>query len=131
MFNGRSARPIPNSEIVNFINDKVNAKYLYDDDILPKFVNSYYNWIQQSKLNKLSGLEKFNNLDFVHGTSQAFDFWYQKHHNKRFRCLKGDYAYHKVSWKNYFKWAYLEDDILKNGDAVVISLPFRHLNLLL
>ena len=124
MFNGRRARPIPYSEIVNFIDNTVDAKYLYDDGIVPKFVNTYYNWIQQSKLNKLHGLDKFNQVDFVHGTSQAFDFWYQKHHNKRFRCFKGDYVYHKVAWKNYFNWAYIEDGHLEPGDAVIISVPF-------
>ncbi len=121
---GRNSRPIPYSEIINFVNNAVNPKYLYDETINTKFVERYYEWIQQSKLNNLIGLDKFSAVDFVHGTSQAFDFWYQKHHNKRLRSLKGDYAYHKVSWKNYFDWAYLEDDELKNGDALIISVPF-------
>ena len=124
MLNGRRARPIPDSTVVDFINNTVDAKYLYDEDIVPKFINRYYEWIQESKLNSLSGLDKFNSIDFVHGTSQAFDFWYQKHHNRRFRCFKGDYVYHKVSWKNYFDWAYIEDDKLDSNDAVVISIPF-------
>ena len=123
-FNGKKARPIPDSKVVEFINSKVNSKYLYDDNIVPKFINKYYKWIQQSKLNNLHGLNKFNKLDFVHGTSQAFDFWYQKHHNRRFRCFKGDYVYHKVSWKNYFNWAYIEDNNLEINDAVIISVPF-------
>ena len=124
MFNGRAARPIPNSEVVNFINETVDSSFLYDDNVVPKFVNTYYNWIQQSKLNRLHGLENFDCVEFVHGTSQAFDFWYQKHHNRRFRCFRGDYVYHKVSWKNYFDWLYLDDDELKPNDAVIISLPF-------
>ena len=124
MFDGRAARPIPNSEVVNFINTTVNASFLYNDTIVPEFVNTYYEWIQQSKLNQFNGLYKFNCIDFVHGTSQAFDFWYQKHHTRRFRCLRGDYVYHKVSWKNYYDWLYLEDDDLKSNDAVIISVPF-------
>jgi len=121
---GRNSRPIPDSEVINFINRKVNAKYLYDETILPTFVNEYYNWIQSSELNNLENLNKFNVLDFVHGTSQAFDFFYMKHHNKRFRCLEGDYVYHRVSWKNYFNWKYVGEDELKENDALIISLPF-------
>lgn len=124
---GRRSRPIPNYEIVKFVNDHVSSKYLYSDSILPEFVDVYYKWVQSSKLNKLHGLDKFNCVDFMHGTSQAFDFYYMKHHNKRFRCLKGDYAYHKVSWKNYFNWAYLDDEPLRSNDAVIISLPFSDL----
>ena len=124
MFDGRRARPVPYSQVVDFINQEVNAKYLYDDDIVPKFINTYYNWIQSSKLNKFNGLDKFNKVDYVHGTSQAFDFWFQKHHSRRFRCFKGDYVYHRVSWKNYFKWAYVEDDDLRENDALIVSVPF-------
>jgi hypothetical protein len=97
---------------------------LYDENIVPKFLKTYYDWIQESKLNNLQNLDKFPFVDYTHGTSQAFDFWYMQHHNKRFRCLKGDYIYHKVSWSNYFNWCYLEDDYLREGDAVIISMPF-------
>jgi hypothetical protein len=124
---GRNSRPIPDKEIIDFLNKSVNPKYLYDENIAPKFIKRYYEWVQQSKLNTLHGLDKFNQVDFVHGTSQAFDFWYQKHHDKRLRCLKGDYAYHKVSWKNYFNWIYFEEDKLRKGDALVISVPFSDL----
>jgi len=124
---GRRARPIPDLEIIDFINHKIDAKYLYSETVLPTFVNEYYDWIQSSKLNKFHGLEKFNQLDFMHGTSQAFDFFYMKHHARRFRCLRGDYAYHKVSWKNYFNWAYVEDDKLRKNDALIISVPFSDL----
>ncbi len=124
---GRNSRPVPDKKSIDFLNKAVSPKYLYDEDVAPKFIKKYYSWIQQSKLNNLCGLDKFDQVDFVHGTSQAFDFWYQKHHNKRFRCLKGDYAYHKVSWKSYFNWAYLEEDELREGDALIISVPFSDL----
>jgi len=124
---GKNSRPIASKEVIDFVNSSVSPKYLYDENILPQFVDTYYNWIQDSKLNKLHNIDKFSAVDFVHGTSQAFDFWYQKHHNKRFRSLKGDYAYHKVSWKNYFNWEYLENDKLRKGDALILSVPFSDL----
>lgn len=121
---GRRSRPIPNKKVIDFIGKEVSAKYLYDEDIVPKFTNEYYEWVQSSKLNTLHGIEKFSNVDFVHGTSQAFDFFYMKHHNRRFRCFKGDYAYHKVSWKSYFKWSYMDEDRLRSNDALIVSTPF-------
>ena len=121
---GRRSRPIPNSEIIDFVNYSVHPKYLYSESVLPDFVERYYDWIQSSKLNKLHGLEKFNQLDFMHGTSQAFDYFYMRHHNRRFRVLRGDYAYHKVSWKENFKWCYIDEDRIREGDALVISVPF-------
>ena len=124
---GRNSRPVASQKVIEVVNNLVSPRYLYDETILSKFTDAYYYWIQQSKLNKLYNLDKFNVVDFVHGTSQAFDFWYQKHHGRRFRCLKGDYAYRKVSWKNYFNWAYLEDDELRKNDALIISVPFSDL----
>jgi hypothetical protein len=121
---GRRSRPIPNKRVIDFITNNISAKYLYDENIVPQFTSEYYEWVQTSKLNTLHGLEKFGNVDFVHGTSQAFDFFYMKHHKRRFRCFKGDYAYHKVSWKNYFEWAYIEDDDIKSNDALIVSTPF-------
>lgn len=128
--NGKSARPIPDKKVIDFINSAVDPTYLYHETILPDFLNAYFKWIQSSKLNKLHGLENFSALDYMHGSSQAFDFFYIKHHDKRFRVLKGDFAYHNVSWKNNMNWLYYDSynsevkDWLRHGDALVISLPF-------
>ena len=125
-FDGRGARPIANSTIINFINDSLKFDYLYDDKILPTFLDTYYEWIQKSKLNEFHGLNKFNKLDYVHGTSQCFDFFFLKNKNRRMRCFRGDFAYHKISWKNYFHngWQFIEDDELKENDCFVVSVPF-------
>ena len=73
--NGRNSRPIPDKEVINFLNKSISPKYLYDENILTKFLNTYYDWLKSSKLNKLNGLEKFSSLGFVHGTSQSFDLF--------------------------------------------------------
>jgi hypothetical protein len=124
-FDGKRARPVPSSKILEFITQTVDAKYLYDEKILPDFLNTYYEWIKSSKLNNLQGLEKFNNLSFVHGTSQSFDFFYAANKDRRMRCFKGDFIYHKIAWNSFYPgWEYIEDDYIKKGDAVIISLPF-------
>ena len=123
-FNGRKNLGVQHSEVYDFIKKSVDSKYLYDENILTKFMNTYYEWIKSSKLNNLSGLDKFNNLGFVHGTSQSFDFFYAENKTRRMRCFKGDFLYHTLSWRNNHKWAYLEDDKIRKNDAVIISLPF-------
>ena len=123
--NLQKASAIKSQELYDFIDNAVKSDYLYSNWIVKEYLNTYFEWIQSSRLNDFHGLKKFNSLSFVHGTSQAFDFFYREQiqKRKRFRCFKGDFVYHKVSWRN-FDWAYLEDDILSIEDAVVISLPF-------
>ena len=124
-FNGQRARPIPNQEVFDFIQSKVNSSYLYHDTIVDEYLNTYYEWIKSSKLNNFHGLDKFNKLGFAHGTSQTFDFFYAENKDRRFRCFKGDFIYHELSWRNnYADWKYIEDDSLSTYDAVIISLPF-------
>jgi hypothetical protein len=121
----KSARPIPNSEVIEFIEKNITSQYLYSDHIVKTFLNTYFAWIQESKLNKLHGLKKFDKLSYVHGTSQSFDFFYAENKDRRMRCFKGDFIYHQLSWRNnYPNWKFLEDDVVDRNDAVIISVPF-------
>tara|TARA_E500000331_G_scaffold263625_1_gene254630 strand:+ start:3622 stop:4503 length:882 start_codon:yes stop_codon:yes gene_type:complete len=125
MFNGKRSRPIPNSEVFNFVGKALKQQYLYDKNVVDVFLHTYHEWLQSSKLNTLHGLDKFDKLGFVHGTSQAFDFFYAENKDRRMRCFKGDFIYHGVTWRNnYPNWKYLEDDEILANDAVIISLPF-------
>ena len=69
-------------------------------------------------------LNGFKSLQFVHGTSQSFDFFYLINHTKRFRGFKGDFMYHKIMWKKGYEWKHIEDGEIERGDAVIFSLPF-------
>jgi len=124
MFNLRNSRPIPNRDVYEFVTTEVKSANLYDLNKIPEFCENYSNWIQSTKLNNLIGLDNFNSKQYVHGTSQSFDFFYLSHPRKRMRCFKGDFAYHRLSWRDNFDWLYLEDDIIREGDAVIMSVPF-------
>lgn len=124
MFNLRNSRPIPNRDVYEFVTTEIKNTNLYDLDKIPEFCENYLNWIQSTKLNNLIGLDNFNSKQYVHGTSQSFDFFYLSHTRKRMRCFKGDFAYHRLSWRDNFDWLYLEDDIIREGDAVIMSVPF-------
>jgi hypothetical protein len=125
----RNALPIKDSKVLEFIKntDSNNffSKSLENTKILKQFTTYYFRWIQESKLNKLRGLQKFKHIAFVHGTSQSFDFFYAENKSRRFRCFKGDFFYHVISWKrNNSKFAYLDDGKINKNDAVIMSIPF-------
>ena len=124
MFNLRNSRPIPNRSVYEFISSEIKNTNLYKVNCIPTFCQSYVDWIQSTKLNNLIGLDNFNSKQYVHGTSQSFDFFYLSHTRKRMRCFKGDFAYHRLSWRDNFDWLYLEDDIIREDDAVIMSAPF-------
>ena len=109
--------------------------FLNDENIHLKFLKKYREWIMSSKNNEITGLEHFSHAAFSNGTTEGFDKFYMRNRNKRFRCFKGEYMYHRLVWRNHWSdWKYIEDDDLDVNDAVVVSLPFadtgnRHIDL--
>ena len=98
----------------------------FDEDIHIKFLNRYREWLLSSKENYFVNLDWFEHSAFSLGTSEAFDKFYMKHSNRRFRCLPGEYMYHQASFRNFFPdWRFIdEDNPIKRTDALVVSMPF-------
>lgn len=86
-----------------------------------EYTSTFRKWINSTTTNTIIGLDAFNYCDFCHGTTEAFDKFYIQNHTRRLRVFKADYAYHKFSHKNF---EFLENDILRPNDAIIISLPF-------
>lgn len=124
----KNTLPIPNRQHIDLLQhleqEGVISRSLFDLELKEKFLNTYFEWIQQSRLNLLEGIQQYKHLSYVHGTSQAFDLFYAEHNTRRFRCFKGEFVYHRLSWRNNFHFSYLEDDDLAPTDAVVLSVPF-------
>ena len=88
-----------------------------------KFLNDYKEWICSGK--NFKGLEDYTHIDFSAGTTETFGQFYFQHVNKRLRLLKGEFFYHWLMGRNYFKSCVeIGEDILKSGDVVVMSCPF-------
>ena len=122
----RGGRAIPDLQVKSFW-ENIDADGL--SDVLTNntnnaeiFVDTFHEWIQSSKLNNIKGL--LNYKTFTAGTSQAFDTFWMRHHDKRFRCFQGEFFYHKANWKKFHKWEYIDNRDIAWGDAVVISYPF-------
>ena len=124
----RNTTPIKDPEVISFVKKTDTNNFLFNSlenlELKDIFLNEYFNWVQSSKLNNLNGLKKFKNLAYVHGTSQTFDAFYAENRNRRFRCFKGDFFYHSISWRNNYTYSYIEEEKLQPNDAVVISIPY-------
>lgn len=82
-------------------------------------------WVQSSNLNKI----RFQNLNFAcitNGTSEAFQMFFLRHNQRRFKFFKGDFMMHKVaSHVSQVDWEWIDDNgTLEYGDALIVSCPF-------
>jgi hypothetical protein len=118
---------IQDAEIIDFMKSIELVDSLWEEDITQQFCKEYKDWISTTNLNSVKGLEKFEYSVFSNGTSQAFDMFYIKNKDRRFRCFKGEYIYHQLAWRNNWPdWKFIDDGIIEENDAVVISLPFSN-----
>ena len=114
-------------EVKAIIKKCVDADCLSDVDIHTKFTNRFREWILESKLHSVKGLDLFPAAVFCNGTTEAFDKFYLKYRNSRLRYFKGEYMYHVNIGKTYFSEVkVLDDEDVKENDVVVVSLPFAN-----
>jgi len=119
-----SAFAIEDSETLNIISEPLCISDINTSDVIGDYLNLYDDWIASTKNNTFVGLDDFKYKCYSNGTTESFDKFYLFNSQRRFRCFSGEYMYHKLAWRNGFFWKYLEDDELRENDAVVISLPF-------
>ena len=113
-------------QLVKDIICKVAAtSWLEDNNVVSEYIKHYKSWINSTKLNSVTGLNHFDSVCYSQGTTESFDKFYLRNYQRRFRCFRGEYLYHELTWKNLgYNWNYIDDDPLAKGDAVVCSFPF-------
>jgi hypothetical protein len=116
---------IKDVEVQSAITKSLKSLDLERLEISEDFCKAYLTWIYNGSLNTIQGLEQFPFACYSNGTTEAFDKFYMKNHNRRFRCFRGEYVYHRLVWRNNWPdWVWLDDECLATNDAIVISLPF-------
>jgi len=93
------------------------------DEIRKEFLNTYMEWMPST--HNLIGIEKYTHACFTQGTTESFAQFYIRYRNKKLRLAKGEYFYHQMMhglW--YEKFAWLEEEEIKQGDVLLISVPF-------
>ena len=109
---------IHDPEALDFVKD-IN----YQEGNRQAFVEQYRDWMCAGK--NFVGIEQFEHLDFCAGTTEAFGQFYYSHIDKRLRLFKGEYFYHWLMARNYFKQSEVLGEVpLAEGDVVVMSCPF-------
>jgi len=114
------------SDLINFKVDQTLLKNTWRHySHLDYFKQDFAPWLQAHSSNRITGLEQYH-PSFSAGTTQAFDSFYFRHRDKKFRCFVGEYFYHLKTWiSNEANWSFVtESDPLVTGDALVISAPF-------
>jgi hypothetical protein len=122
------AQYVPSPEREEFVRQAIRscANSLWLPKLQDEFVVKYRDWIGATKLNTVTGLDKFPVSAVAQGTTESFDKFYLKNSSRRLRYFKGEYMYHQVAGRQYFRTpsTFIEDDALDSNDAVVVSLPF-------
>jgi histidinol-phosphate/aromatic aminotransferase/cobyric acid decarboxylase-like protein len=112
------AWPVPDPDVLEYLmTTSINSTH-------NEFVNDYFKWFANP--HNINGIEKFNSLSYCNGTTEAFDKFYHKHMHRKLRFLRGEYFYHQIMAKRFFKESSFIDDPndISNDDVVVMSVPF-------
>lgn len=122
-----SGNSIKDPELIQFI-QKINLnKHLLDPWIVEKYEQGWMEWIKRSngKNYALKNLELFSHACYSQGTQESFLNFYMMNRNKRFRVFKGEYWWHMDIWSKLdYRWSYIEDDDIRDGDICIVSCPF-------
>lgn len=110
----RGARPIKSREIADHL-----TTHQYRNIEIDEYAVTWRRWLQQSNTKILSGLDSFAYADYTAGTSQTFDHFLLKHHDKDIVVLPGEFQYHRCAGRQ-IKFS---NKLTKNS-ALIISVPF-------
>ena len=111
-------QPLADSYIEQLQQDVLNGKLDKDitDNVYTNFKKEMTDWVLQSKLNTITGLDNFNRVDLVNGCTQFIDTVYM---NGPVQVIAGDYRYHARlgNWYTY-------PGFLNEGKQLIIAWPF-------
>lgn len=113
----KGARPIQSREIAQW-----HLEYSHKDYSLTEYESSWRQWLQNSDNKIITGLEEFSHCDYTQGTSQTFDHFLLRYHNREILVLPGEFQYHQCAGRHLA----FSDTLTKNS-AVIISVPFSDL----
>lgn len=102
---------------IEVLNGKANKDI--SDNVYTVFKDKCQEHILNSKLNKLSGFDKFNRVDIINGCTQFIDNIYMN--DSITQIIKGDYKYHERLQRCVY---FVEEGSLIKGLPLIIAMPF-------
>jgi hypothetical protein len=94
-------------------------------DIKAEFFETYRQWMFADF--DFPGTELYTQCCYTQGTTESFAQFYLRYGRvRRLRLAKGEYFYHQMMKNLWYgdSFAWLDDDDIREGDAVLISVPF-------
>jgi hypothetical protein len=95
------------------------------ESIKHNFFEVYKTWLFAGF--NFAGNELYRHACFTQGTTESFaQFYIRYRNNHRLRIAKGEYFYHQMMKTLWYtdKFAWIDEDILRPGDVMLISVPF-------
>lgn len=89
------------------------------------FFQTYKNWMFADF--DFKGAELYTECCYTQGTTESFAQFYLRYGGRRrLRLAKGEYFYHQMMKNLWYsqKFAWLDDDEIREDDVVLISVPF-------
>jgi hypothetical protein len=112
-------QPLVDSVIEQLIQDVLFGKIDKDisNNVYTNFKSEMTDWLFNSTLNTIHGLDNFNRVDIINGCTQFIDAIYMK---GPVQVLSGDYRYHERLGLSYIK----DVGSLIPGVPLIIAMPF-------
>jgi hypothetical protein len=108
--------------IRQFLKDQSSLNH---DTVKNEYFKTFKEWMFST--HNVQGHQQYDQICYTHGTTESFSQFYIRYRNaKRLRIKKGDYFYHSMMQKLWYgdKFAWLDDDEIREGDVVALSVPF-------
>ena len=96
------------------------------EKIKKDFLSIYKEWMFSTHRG-IIGWQEYSEMCFTQGTTESFaQFYIRYRESKRLRLAKGEYFYNQMMKGLWFKdkFAWLDEDDIRPGDVVLISVPF-------
>jgi hypothetical protein len=107
--------------LFNYVNN--NGWFDRDYNVQNEFLDYYPKWIESSQSCVVTGLDTFPYRFVSLGVTQTLDWFHLEcaRNNWKMRLFRGEYPYNR----DVFDFdEFIDDESLKPGDAVIISVPF-------
>jgi len=106
-----------------FVHNLWNESEWDKNELKHNYLNMFKSWISES--HNIKGFELYEEACFTQATTESFAHFFIRFGHRRIRIAKGEYFYHNMMVRLYDKrFTWLDEDDLKPGDAVVLSVPF-------
>jgi hypothetical protein len=111
-------QPLTDSKMEKLIQELLPHRWGYTvtNELYSIFKSEMQDWLLNSQLNTIIGLETFNRIDIINGCTQFIDSIYMKGQPQ---VLIGDYRYHD----RLGNWG-TQPGLLKENTPLIIAMPF-------